>query len=284
MPIRKGTEALALLEETWEDELIPAATEEMRVVNNFRKSTVTGRFGDTLNISKVAAIVAQTASSSFTGLSLSGTENTEENVTVAASFAYAKAYIAHNVTTDMVRIASFRKGLRTQLAAALATKIDVDGATLVASVSGVKGSGVDHLTKSLLLDSLGTIVKNVRNLWRPGKKNLYLCFHPDELEYVLNIPEITAANVRGDASNPNVSGFVWDAWGMNLDESGNVYQASGVTHNLLHVPESHVKAYNIEPTPLEPQMEELQYRLIWYVGYGVGEVFDEYALDLQTAG
>lgn len=283
MAFRKGTEATNILEETWENEIIPAAVEEMRIVNNFRESTVTGKFGDVLNISKLPSVSASTLASSATGITLTSTDPTALNVTVAPTFAYAAIYFPQNTLTDLLREASLRKAFRTQLAAALATKIDVDGGTLAASVSGTAGGAAEHLTKPTMLDAMGTLAANVKNLWQPGKKNMHLCFHPGEIKYVLSIPEITAANVRGDAQNPNVKGFVWDAWGMNLAESGNVYSSAGVNHNLLHVPEAFAIAYNQRPKFLETQFDELQVRMITFTSYGVVEVFDEYALDFQTA-
>lgn len=283
MAFRKSTEAAAILEQTWENEIIPAATEEMRVVNNFRESTVTGKFGNTLNISKLPSVGASTLTSTATGASLTSTDPTALNVTASPTFAYAAIYFPENTLTDLLRDASLRNGFRTQLAAALATNIDASGGTLAASVSGVAGGAAEHLTKPTMLDAMGTLAAQVKNLWQPGKKNMYLCMHPSEIKHILAIPEVTAANLRGDSQNPNVKGFVWDAWGIQINESGNVYQAAGVNHNLLHVPEAFVIAYNQRPKFLPMQYDELQVRMITFTSYAVAEVFDEYALDFQTA-
>lgn len=284
MPIRPGTEAANLLESVWRPEMALAATEEMVVAKNFDDGNDgVEKIANTLYIRKIAAIPAQTLGATGTGQSLTYSTNTEERVAVTPTFAYNGVEIVRNTLTRLIADAQLRKGYRDQMAAGLATKIDVDAAALAASLTQVVGGAGEVVSKGLMLDGLTRLATNSKNKWKKGKTKAYFCFHPSQIKHVLDIPEITAANVRGDAQNPNVTGFVWDAWGLMLDESGNVYQAGGVTHNLLHIRDSHILGYNQKPDFLSPQEFELTIRLIAYTEYGVGEVWDEYAVDVQTA-
>ena len=283
MALRKGTEVLAALEETWENELIPAAVEEMMIADDFRESAITGKFGDTLNISKIPSVAASTLSSSATGLSLTSTDPTLLNVTASPTYAYAAAYIADNVLTDMLRSASLRNGIRKQLSASLATKIDVDAGTLAAAVSSVAGGAGEHVTKVTLLDAITLLAAASKNKWKPGKVNMRLKIHPTEIKHLLTIADVTAANLRGDSQNPNVKGWVWDAYGCNIAETGNIYSAAGINHNMLFLPDAFAIAYNQRPAFMPDQYEELQFRIITRCSFAVVEVFDEYAVDYQTA-
>ena len=286
MPIRPGTEGINLLEQTWRPEMATAATEEMVIANDFDDGNDgVEKIANTLNIRKIAAIVAQTLGATATGQTLTYSTNTETVVTVTPTFAYDGVEIPEHLITKLIATPQLRKAYRTQMAAGLATKIDSDAGVLAASISGVRGSSGENLSKGLMLDALTLLATASKNKWRRGKSRTpaFFVFHPSQIKYVLDIPEITAAQIRGDSQNPNVAGFVWDAWGLELDESGNVYQASGVTHNFLHIKESHVLAYNQKPGFLEPQPFELTVRFIARTEYGVGEVWDEYGVDVQTA-
>ena len=116
-----------------------------------------------------------------------------------------------------------------------------------------------------------------------GQTTCYLTVHVLRTADLLNIPDITAANVRGDSMNPNVTGRVWTAWGMDVGESGNISTSGGAAHNLLHIKPSHLLGYNEEPNLLDPQQNGLATLLIAYTSYAVGEVWDEYGVDIQSS-
>jgi hypothetical protein len=284
--ITPGGSALNLLETTYRPELATQCNEEMRIANDFDNGNDgLSKFGNLLTIRKILRIAASTLSASDTGKSLTYTNNTELAVTVSPTFAYGAVEIARTVLSRLLAEAKLRAAYRKQIGAGLATKIDADAGVLAGSLTtNVKGSGAVNIDKTLLLDGVGALVETCRDLYNPGQgKWAHFKFHPKQIKHVLAINEITNAQIRGDAEKPVKTGWVWDAYGLQMMESGSVYTAAGVAHNLLHIKEAFVLAYNTRPDFLTPQEFELAWRLIAFVEYGVGEVWDEYAVDMQTS-
>jgi hypothetical protein len=170
-----------------------------------------------------------------------------------------------------------------QSMAALATQIDVTAAGLAALLgTNIVGSGAVNIDKSLLLAAQSKLLTSARSAFKPGQM-AYLCIHPSQSQYLMDIPEITAANIRGDSSNPNVKGWVWQAFGWEVRESGNILQSGGITHNMLFVSDAFAIGYNQRPKMLPLQDIEAYYNLITICEHGEVELFDEYAVDIRTA-
>jgi len=283
--ITPGGSALNLLEQTWRGELATQCNEEMRIANDFDNGNDgLSKFGNVLNIRKILRIAASTLSTTDTGKSLTYTNNTEQVVQVSPTFAYGAVEIARTTLARLLAEAKLRAAYRKQIAAGLATKIDADAGALAASLTtNVKGSSAQNFDKAFLLDGIGALISSAKDLYSPGAGGwAFLKYHPNQWDQVHAINEITNAQIRGDSEKPVKVGWVWQAYGLKLMESGNVYTAAGTAHNLLHIKESHVLAYNSRPDFLSPQEFELVWRLIAFVEYGVGEVWDEYAVDMQT--
>ena len=284
--ITPGGSALNLLEQTWRPELATQCNDEMRIANDFDNGNDgLSKFGNQLNIRKILRIGATTINSTHDNKSLTYTNNTELNVTVSPTFAYGAVEIARTTLARLLAEAKLRAAYRKQIAAGLATKIDADAGQLAASLTtNVKGSGAQNFDKTFLLDGIGSLISSAKDLYSPGAGGwAFLKYHPNQWEQIHAISEITNAQIRGDSEKPVKMGWVWQAYGLKLMETGNVYTSAGVAHNLLHIKESHVLAYNNRPEFLTPQEFELVWRLIAFVEYGVGEVWDEYAVDMQTA-
>ena len=99
----------------------------------------------------------------------------------------------------------------------------------------------------------------------------------------MGIFDLTADYVTGSNGKPLVSGWLSKVLGAVINESGNVYQSGGVTHNLAYLSDAFVIGHNEETTILEPQNFELVVRIIGTEEFGMSEQFDEYAVDIQTA-
>jgi hypothetical protein len=279
------TTAANLLMQTWRPELATQCNEEMRIANDFDNyNEGVSKFGKQLNIRKVARIAASTIADAGAHTSLTYTGNTEDVVTATPTFAWAGVELQRQVLSRALDEPKVRAALRKQIAAGLATKIDADAGALAASLTtNVKGSGAQNFDKAFLLDGVGALITSCRDMYSPGAGRwAYLKYSPTQWDQVHGISEITNAQIRGDAAKPVVTGWVWDAYGLKLMESGNVYASGGTAHNLLHIKESHILAYNTRPEFLSPQEFELVVRLIAFTEYAVKEVWDEYAVDMQT--
>lgn len=276
------SEAAKLLIQTWSATLKPEATEEMKIGLNFSDAEGVEKFRNQLNIRKIKVINGTTAAANFNGQTLVYTNNTENAVSCTPTWAYAAVEITRAVFNRME--ISPANGYRDMIRKALATAIDVACAQLASTLTtNVKGSGASQIDKSLLLDLLQALVTTSRNQFKPGITPVHLTIHPSQLKNLISIIDITADYARGDDVRPLVSGWVSKALGINFNESGNVYQSGGVTHNIAHIDGAFVLAYNEEPTILDPQDFELLVRLIATTEHGEVAVFDEWAADLQTA-
>ena len=281
MAVVTTTTAANTLVSQWERELHLVANEERVVTMNFRPATAE-KIGDALYIRKISRIPATTvAVGSFDALTY--VANTETRITVSPRAIHAAVQLARNTINQCLNDSELRNGYREQIIAGLNTEIDVDGANdasnLTTNVLG--GAGV-NMSRSLLADALQALHVSGRGQIKPNTPK-YLCFHSTQLKHILAIPEITAADIRGDSETPNRSGYVWTAYGMSLSDSGNVYQSAGTTYNFVHGRRSHVIAYNERITVLPPQDFDATVKIIGYCEFGVGEVFDEEAALIQTA-
>lgn len=281
------------LVQTWSPILHLAANEERVVTRMFATGddVQVQRFGNKMNISKVAAIPASTLAGTSNADSLTGTTNTEATASVSPTFAYGFVPLG---LPQLLRCmddkngAKYKRAYRQQIAAGIATKIDVDGATLAASLTTnqVGGSG-QHLSQDLILDAIQMLIISGKDHTRVnrvgGKTPKYLCVHPTEYKYLMKISQLTQADIRGDADNPTVSGMVWEGYGLTIDESGNIYNDGSVYHNMLYTQMSHVLGYNLGPDPMMVEQPlHAAYNIFGFIEYGVGEIWDEYAADIMT--
>ena len=285
--ITPGGSGINLLESTYRPQLATACNEEMRIGNDFDNGNDgVEKIGNVLNIRKIARVpMTDNVSTTSTGKSLTYTSNTEEVKQVSPRFGYGAVEITRQMLSRLIASPALRAAYRKQIAAGIATGIDAFCGQQAASLAtSVKGSSAQNFDKTFLLDGVGSLIENCRDLYNPGAgKWAFLKYHPRQWKHVHAISEITNAQIRGDGEKPVKTGWVWEAYGLNLMETGNVYTAAGVAHNLLHIKESHVLAYNTKPDFLDAQAFELVWRLIAFVEYGAGEVWDEYAVDMQTS-
>lgn len=285
-----GAAAINLLEQTWRPRLATQCNEEMRIVNDFDDGNdgIGQGVGGTLNIRKILRIpttkvAAQAANDGAKNLTY--TANLEVNIPVTPQFAYGAVEMSQMTLTRLLASPKLRAAYRQQIIAGIKTTMDADGGALVPSLSTiVKGGAAQNFDKAFLLDGIGSLIELCKDMYDPGAGGwAMLKYHPRQYKFVHAINEITNAEFRGGDEKPVRKGWVWEAYGLNLMETGSILTAAGVAHNLLHITPSHVLAYNAKPDFLPPQLFELVWRLIAFTEYLLGEVWDEYAGDLQTA-
>lgn len=283
--ILSGTEGAALLMESWRPFYHVAAEEERIVTMKFDDATkrISGRLGDILHIGKISRKTAQRQTTGH-GDSESLTWNTDTETDASGSMvrSYSGVRLNRDTLARVVSNAKLKDAYLSLMMAALSADIDVEGATLANSLATNIVGGVGQvITGSLLRQALGKILVTGKNKARAGKDK-FLCYHSEEHEHVLAIPDVTAADIRGDGMNPVVNGFVWKAYDLKLNHSGNIYQNSGVTHNLLTLDEAFAIAFNEKVTGLEPQRNGLSTEMLTTSEWAVFEVEDAEAVDMQT--
>lgn len=275
-----ATEAAALIPKRWNPGLKLEAQEEMIGVKNFSEAVGVQKINGQLYFRKIKRINSTAVPSG--GATLTATGNTETAPSITPTREYAMVQIEGAVLDRMDTDPS--SAYRTQIKAGLGTGVDVAGMTLAAGLStNIVGNGAAHLDQALLLEAQGKLIGSSRNKFNPGVSPAYLTIFHTEIRYIMGIFNLTADSARGDAEHPLVTGWIIKTLGMMLNESGNVYQAAGVTHNLLHTDDAFAIGYNREPSILPPQQFEDSVKIIGVVEHGEVELFDEYAVDVQTA-
>jgi hypothetical protein len=278
--ITAATEAVNLIPKRWNPGLKLEAQEEMIGVKNFSEATDAQLINGQLYFRKIKRINSTAMTADGTGLTYSNNVETAPSCTPTREHAAVQISGAVIDRMDISPISPYR----TQIKAGLGTGVDVAGMTLAAGLStNVVGNGGVNLDQALLLEAQGKLIGSSRNKFNPGISPAYLTIHHTQIRFIMGIFNLTADSARGDAEHPLVTGWIIKALGMMLNESGNVYQAAGITHNLLHTDDAFAIAYNRQPTILDPQPLEDTIRIIGVVEHGEVELFDEYAVDIQTA-
>lgn len=247
----------------------------------------TGEAGDGLanqiNISIMGLMGQQTAAAGHVGTGITPTDEGGSNVSATPTFVFSAWYptevaISRLASRGPTAIAAAKK----QLLSATMTKVDTTGTTLASSLTTSVEGGAVVLDHALMVRSLKDLLVQGKEHAKAGGRFQFL-IHPAQADALLSIPTITAANVRGDKANPNVSGWVWDAWGAGIEESGNVLTSAGIAYNMLFIPDKTFGvAYNMKPKLLAPQQEELLHRFISVAEVGFVEVFDYDAVLMKT--
>lgn len=283
--ITPGGSLTNVVEAEWAPTFKLQCNEEARIYNTFDTPDGVSKIGNLLHISKISRVAPTTGvAATHDGKSLTYTANTETDFTVAPSFAYGAVEITKMAEQRLLRMPNYKAGLRKQIVSGLVAAKDAAAGLLATSIGTARGGIAQNFDKTFLLDGIGTLVENCRDMYSPGTgKWAFLHIHPRQLKNILAISEITNAQVRGDAEKPIRVGWVWEAYGLALSESGNVYVTGGVAHNMLHIKESHVYGLNADFGFLPEQPIELATRLIAFGEYGIAEQWDEYAVDMQTA-
>lgn len=282
--IRPGTEAAALLEQTWLPGFKRQTNEAGRIFPSFEKPDGVTRIGNALNISKVLRQPANTLAAGDTGKTLNYQGNVELNVQVAPTFTYGAVEISEHTMTRMLRYPALQRAYRDQIIAGLVAEKDARAGLMAVTVSTVRGGIAQNFDLPFLLDGIGLLGEQVRELWEPGSGQwAFLHIHPRQYKHMMGIDALRNAQVRGDGKQVIRTGWQAENLGLMINISGNVYVSGGVAHNFLHIKESHVYGLNEDFKFKAPQEFELVTRLIAYGECGFAEVWDEYAINMQTS-
>jgi hypothetical protein len=277
------TQLANVLETQYEPTLSPEANEAFVIAKDFKRVSMVG---NSLNIGKVAAATAVTlagTSTSAHGAGLTYEQDTEAAITVSPTFTYAGFQLTQVSAQRFMRSPQYQAKKKQQLLAALRVEHDTRAGALGPNLStNVVGGGASRITKTLVLQGMAKLRAGAKEYFQMGGLAHLVGYHlqfPD----LFGILDITSAEMRGDATNPNVTGRIVRAWGLTIDTSGNISLSGSVANNMLWIPEAFALGYNQEPTLLEPQKDGLVTRVIAHSECGMAEVWDEYAVNIQTS-
>jgi hypothetical protein len=115
----------------------------------------------------------------------------------------------------------------------------------------------------------------------PGDTKILAVITSTQYPAVMNIPEFTEADVRGDSENPHVKGIVGKGNGVNLMISTVVLQDGNGWHNVVYVPMAFIAAWNAR-SRIKRQDFLLQNRIVAYNNSAFQVRHDLRAIALRT--
>lgn len=273
------------LETVWRPRLSLDTSELMEIANNFEDAEVE-KIGNSLVIRKVLPKTTNklAGTSAMDAGALTFEQETETAATMTPQFAYAALAINQASQVRLLNSAAYSAAVREQFLRSMPEQIDLDAGGLADDLAtNVVGSGAVNISKDLILQAAGLLRASAKRYYTPGKDIAYLRIAPTQLRYLYGIDSITSANLRGDSSNPNVTGVLVEAWGIDLGISGNVVSSGGAYHNLLHVKQAFALGYNAKPQIAKAQDNGLAMLIMGFTEYGVVEVYDAFAVDVQSS-
>ena len=237
------------------------------------------RLFNQLNIRKIDRFSTNTlaATGAVDGTSLTYSVATDTNVAITPIGTYVAVALSMNQIKQMN--VDVTNEFKQSVEEALAQQIDIySHQQTVASTSlttNIVGDSTTSVDRASFLTLLYTIRRNARVAVQPGKSPIKFIFHPNQGPAFMSIPEITAANLRGDSESPNVKGIVYQALGCEVFPSGNVQaDAAGAYCNPIFVESALGISWNERPNVMEQQFE-LQKRIIAYANYAVAIVWED---------
>lgn len=273
------------LETVWRPRLSLDTSEMMEIANNFEDAEVE-KIANSLVIRKVLPKttnkVAGTVALDAGGMTFE--QETETAATMTPQFGYCALAVNQQSQVRMLNKPAYSAAVREQFLRSLPEQIDNDAGGLMDDLAtNVVGSSATNISKDLILQAAGILRGAAKRYYRPGKDLAYLRIAPTQMRYLYNIDAITNANLRGDGDNPNVTGVLVEAWGIDLGISGNIVSSGSAFHNPLHVRQAFALGYNAKPQMAPPQNNGLAALLMGFAEWGVVEVYDSFAVDLQTS-
>ncbi|QDP65773.1 MAG: putative minor capsid protein 10B [Prokaryotic dsDNA virus sp.] len=206
------TTAANFIPEMWRDAILDYAERRFVLrnqVSDFSSMLASG--GDILNIPKVAE---ETAASKTAGSAVTYTNNTDGVVQLAVDQHH---YEAKRID-DIVRVqesADLFNAYARSMGYALAKKVENYLALEIQKGTGndIQLGTDDVMTAALVRDGLEKLLDAGYDY---GDGNTFMYANPKAYMSLLGIGDFTSANLRGDAENPNVTGKIINAYGMEL--------------------------------------------------------------------
>ena len=206
------TTAANFIPEMWRDAILDYAERKFVLRNQVLDfSSMLAGGGDTLNIPKVAE---EAAAGKTAGSAVTYTNNTDGTIALAVDQHH---YEAKRID-DIVRVqesADLFNAYAKSMGYALAKKVENYLALEIQKGTGndVQLGTDDVMTAALVRDGLEKLLDAGYDY---GDGNTFMYASPKAYMSLLSLGEFTEAQKRGDAENPNVTGRLISAYGMEL--------------------------------------------------------------------
>ena len=274
-PVVPGTYT-GLLRQTWKDTVEGATYQKMVAIPTFDEYP--GRILNQGNVRKHARASGSSLASTDAGTGLTTVTLNDTPITLTPAGRYVAVYWSENEDAQVeLNLDSEYQG---EIEQALAETSDSAALSNVTSLTQeLSQSNVDA---TMFRQAYGLLIGNMNGVAMPGSgPTVYAIFHNSQYPSIMNIPEFTEADVRGDSENPHVKGIWGKGNGVNLMLSTVVTQDGNGWHNVLYVSKAFIVGWNVR-TRLKRLDEELQNQIIVYNNFATAVQHDLRAVAMTT--
>lgn len=231
------------------------------------------------HVRKHARLLVNTfgASDVGTGLLYQNPVGVEITLTPAGNY----VALAWSENEDAMTEVPLDADLADQMEMALAEGTDQSVLANVPALTNFRGGSGTNYDAAIHRNALALIQRNTNGWVIAGQTTIYGILDVAQYPHLMNIPEFTNAEIRGDAENPQVKG-IWSKGGgvMMMLTTVCTEDGNGV-HGCLWVPSAFVVGWNVR-TRTKRQDLELQNRLILFNNLGSTIKHDARAVGLRT--
>lgn len=264
---------------TWTNEWKLNPTEGAMVGDFVEKPPVVGKFGQTIKIRKIPAILASNMStvsnSAATTLNRSNLNWIQQDDTVVSgtsNMVYGAIAVNRNVWNQVRDDADYRAKQKAALAAGMVEKVDFDIFANAQNLSNVITQA--DLDDAALRNGYGRLRKTAKGKVKLGETDVRLYLPPEEAANAMGIAAIKEYQIRGSAGTA-ATGQPVNAYGIKWDVSGLVSTVAGTTaYCPLIIKDAWFVAFNETPHPLSDQVDGLTDNFIIVAEYATNELFD----------
>lgn len=279
--ITPGTEAAALLPETWNPEFGLDPFEEDVVSGLIAEPVGARSFGGKLHLRKIKAMTANTLGPTTLGLKsdLTFNVNTEVEVQVTPLYAYSGVQYAPHTLTRLIDDGPFRAGQRKMLKAALGVKRATDILTLAGSASQIINQA--NINEDQLVEGIGRMAEYAMNKFKLGETPLNIVVHPKQVKNYLKIGSVREYQIRGSEGSA-ATGRAVNTYNITCRESGLVYVAGGVAFQPMLLKDAWAIGHNQPAMIMAPEVDGVSTTVVAVEEYGVAEWFDSSVIVLSN--
>lgn len=262
--------------QSWQDGIEATTYQRMAFIPTIDEYP--GRVLNTGNIRKHARASGSTLAQSADGDSLTASDITGTPITLTPAGRYV--YVSWSENEDAQVDANLDAEAAGNIEQALAETSESAALTNVQSLTNVLSqAGVDA---SMFRIAYGRLIGNMNGVAMPGDgPTVYAIFSNTQYPNLMNIPEFTEADVRGDEENPHVKGIWGKGNGVKLMLSTVVSQTGAGWWNCLYVASAFVIGWNVR-TRVKRQDYLLNNRVIVFNNFASTVKHDARAIAMQT--
>lgn len=257
-PVLTPSGTTGLNRQSWMDGFDDATYQRMGFIPTI--STYPGRLLNTGNVRKLARVSGTTLAQSAEGDSLTSSDPTGTPITLTPVGRYV--YVNWSENEDAQVDANLDSELAGGIEQGLAETTEGGALALVATLTQVMSQAAVDAT--MFRQAFGRLIGNMNGVTLPGDgPEVFAMFHNTQYPALMNIPEFTEADVRGDSENPHVKGIWGKGNGVKLMLSTVVLQDASGWHNVVYVAMAFIQGWNVR-SRVKRQDLLLQNRIVAY--------------------